>query len=146
MKIVLQRVKHASVTVHGKIVGKIEQGLLVLLGIAHDDNKANADQLIKKIVNLRVFSDSDNKMNHSIVDIRGSFLVISQFTLYANCKKGNRPSYIEAASPKIAEPLYEYFIENLKVLSELPVEQGVFGAKMDVEFINDGPVTIILES
>jgi D-tyrosyl-tRNA(Tyr) deacylase len=146
MKIVLQRVKHASVAVQGQIVGEIEQGLLILLGITHDDNKANADQLVKKIVNLRVFNDSDNKMNLSIADIRGSFLVISQFTLYANCKKGNRPSYIEAAHPEIAKPLYEYFIENLKVLSKLAVEQGVFGAMMDIEFINDGPVTIIINS
>lgn len=146
MKIVLQRVKSASVKTEGNVIGEIDFGFLVLLGIAENDTRENADFLIKKLINLRVFNDEQGKMNLSIREVNGAFLVVSQFTLYANTKRGNRPSYIEAAHPDLAIPLYEYFIENLKIQSCLPVQTGVFGAMMDISLINSGPVTIILES
>lgn len=146
MKLVLQRTSRASVSVDGKIVGQINQGLMVLIGITHSDTKENADALIKKLINLRVFNDEQGKMNLSIQDVQGEFLVISQFTLYGNAKKGNRPSYVDAAPPDVAIPLYEYFIDSLMVESQLKVETGIFGAMMDVELVNSGPVTIILES
>jgi len=146
MKIIIQRVSRASVTVHNKIVGKINHGLMVLLGITHTDTKENADVLIKKLVNLRVFNDEFGKMNLSIQDVKGEFLVVSQFTLYGNAKKGNRPSYVDAAPPDVAIPLYEYFIDSLMLTSQLKVETGIFGAMMDVELVNEGPVTLILES
>ncbi len=146
MRIVLQRVSQASVSVDGKIVGRIGSGLLLLLGVTHSDTKEDADYLIKKVINLRVFNDDVGKMNLSIQDVQGEFLVVSQFTLYGNAKKGNRPSYIEAASPDVAIPLYEYFVENLKVLSALNLETGVFGAMMEVDLVNSGPVTLILDS
>ena len=146
MKLILQRTSRASVSVDGKIVGQINQGLMVLIGITHSDTKENADALIKKLINLRVFNDEQGKMNLSIQDVRGEFLVISQFTLYGNAKKGNRPSYVYAAPPDVAIPLYEYFIDSLMVESQLKVETGIFGAMMDVELVNSGPVTIILES
>ena len=146
MKLILQRTSRASVSVDGKIVGQINQGLMVLIGITHSDTKENADALIKKLINLRVFNDEQGKMNLSIQDVRGEFLVISQFTLYGNSKKGNRPSYVDAAPPDVAIPLYEYFIDSLMVESQLKVETGIFGAMMDVELVNSGPVTIILES
>ena len=146
MKLILQRTSRASVSVDGKIVGQINQGLMVLIGITHSDTKENADALIKKLINLRVFNDEQGKMNLSIQDVRGEFLVISQFTLYGNAKKGNRPSYVDAAPPDVAIPLYEYFIDSLMVESQLKVETGIFGAMMDVELVNSGPVTIILES
>jgi len=146
MKLILQRTSRASVSVDGKIVGQINQGLMVLIGITHTDTKENADALIKKLINLRVFNDEHGKMNLSIQDVQGEFLVISQFTLYGNAKKGNRPSYVDAAPPDLAIPLYEYFVDTLMLESQLKVETGIFGAMMDVELVNSGPVTLILES
>jgi D-tyrosyl-tRNA(Tyr) deacylase len=145
MKIILQRVSSASVSVDGETVGGIQHGLMVLLGITHTDSQSIADALIKKLVNLRVFNDAHGKMNLSILDVAGDFLVVSQFTLYGNTKKGNRPSYVDAAPPEIAIPLYEYFTENLRNISQRKVETGVFGAMMDVELVNSGPVTLLLE-
>jgi D-tyrosyl-tRNA(Tyr) deacylase len=145
MKLVIQRVKNAAVRIEGKVVGEIGVGLLVLLGITQTDTRENADALIRKLINLRVFNDDEGRMNRSILDVRGSFLVVSQFTLYANTKKGNRPSFVDAAHPEHAIPLYEYFVENLKIQSTLQVDTGVFGAMMDVELTNSGPVTIVLE-
>lgn len=144
MKAVIQRVKNAEVKVEGKIVGEIGEGLLILLGVGPDDTEENADTLIKKICNLRIFRDENDKMNLSVKDIDGEILVVSQFTLYADCTKGNRPSFVEAASPEKAEKLYEYFKEKCK-LEVKKVECGVFGADMKVSLLNNGPVTIILE-
>lgn len=146
MRIVLQRVSEASVKIDGSIKSAIDGGLLVLLGIESDDSEVDADWLISKISGLRIFSDSEGKMNLSIQDINGAFLVISQFTLFASSKKGNRPSYIQAARPEQAIPLYEYFVSKLKSESNLTVETGVFGADMKVSLINDGPVTISIDS
>ncbi|TXI92860.1 MAG: D-tyrosyl-tRNA(Tyr) deacylase [Neisseriales bacterium] len=144
MKVVIQRVKSSSVRVADEIVGEINQGLLILLGITHDDTKDQCDWLVNKIINMRIFSDSEDKLNLSVKDIAGSILLISQFTLYAEAEKGNRPSFTSAARPEIAKPLYEYFIDKLKA-NDIPVESGIFGADMQVELINDGPITIILE-
>ena len=144
MKLVMQRVKNAKVDVDGKTVGKIEKGFLVLLGVTHNDTKNEADYLVKKICNLRVFEDENGKMNLSIKDVRGELLIVSQFTLYADCTGGNRPSFINAAKPEIAEPLYEYFCEECEN-NGIHVEKGIFGADMKVSLLNDGPVTIILE-
>lgn len=144
MKVVVQRVKHASVTVEGKTVGKIEKGFLVLLGVSHEDTKENADYLVKKVCNLRVFEDENEKMNLALKDVEGEILVISQFTLYADCSQGNRPSFINAAKPDIAEPLYEYFCQECEK-NNIHVEKGIFGADMKVELLNDGPVTIVIE-
>ncbi len=146
MKIVLQRVSEASVIINHLIHNEINSGLLILLGIEEEDSEKEADYLIQKISTMRIFSDSHEKMNLSIQDIQGEFLVISQFTLLANTKKGNRPSFIKAARPEKAIPLYEYFLENLKKHSNLIVKAGVFGADMKVKLINDGPVTILIES
>jgi len=146
MKIILQRVSSASVSVDGETVGCIQHGLMVLLGITHTDAQSNADALIKKLVNLRVFNDAHGKMNLSILDVHADFLVVSQFTLYGNAKKGNRPSYVDAAPPEIAIPLYEYFIETLRNISQRKVETGVFGAMMEVDLVNSGPVTLVLEN
>ena len=146
MRIVLQRVSEASVTIYGEEKRKINHGLMILLGIEHEDNESDADWLVKKIIGMRIFSDDEDKMNRSIQDVKGEFLVISQFTLHASTKKGNRPSYIKAARPEVAIPLYEYFIEKLKMESQTKVETGEFGADMKVSLINDGPVTIILDS
>lgn len=146
MKIVVQRTKKASVTIDNQVAGSIENGLVVLLGIESIDDKTDADWLIGKLIQLRIFSDEEGKMNHSIKDVNGSFLVISQFTLHASTKKGNRPSYIQAARPEVAIPLHDYFIEQLRISSELIVQTGVFGADMQVELINDGPVTLIIDS
>lgn len=145
MRIVVQRVKKASVTVNGQISGKINQGLLLLVGIHQSDTKKQIDWCCDKISKLRVFNDEDDRMNNSIQDVEGELLVVSQFTLYGNAKKGTRPSFIEAAKPEIAEPLYDYMIEKFKKLNLAKVESGEFGAMMDVELINDGPVTILLE-
>jgi D-tyrosyl-tRNA(Tyr) deacylase len=145
MKLVVQRVKNANVSIENNIVGKINQGFVVLLGVSNEDTKENADYLVKKLLNLRVFSDNDDKMNLSIKDIEGELLIVSQFTLYANCKKGNRPSFIEAAKPEYAKPLYEYFINECRK-ENLNVQTGEFGADMQIELINDGPVTILLEN
>lgn len=144
MKAVIQRVKNAEVKVEEKAVGEIGEGLLILLGVGPDDTEENADTLIKKICNLRIFRDENDKMNLSVKDIDGEILVVSQFTLYADCTKGNRPSFVEAASPEKAEKLYEYFKEKCK-LEVKKVECGVFGADMKVSLLNNGPVTIILE-
>jgi len=146
MRIVIQRVSSASVIIEEKTVGSIEQGLLILLGIENDDSKEDADWLIQKVNSLRIFSDEEGKMNHSIQDIQGSFLVVSQFTLHASTRKGNRPSYIKAARPEQAIPMYNYFIEQLKSIAGLPIETGFFGADMQVSLVNDGPVTIIIDS
>jgi len=146
MRTVIQRVSQASVSVEGKIVGAINQGLLILLGIEEEDNLEDLDWLVKKITQLRIFSDVDDKMNLSVKDVNGGFLVISQFTLHASTKKGNRPSYIRAARPEKAIPLYEAFIEELKKISELQVESGVFGAMMDISLVNEGPVTIFIDT
>jgi D-tyrosyl-tRNA(Tyr) deacylase len=146
MRIILQRVSEASVKIDGNIKGAIEGGLLVLLGIEAADSEIDADWLISKISGLRIFSDSEGKMNLSIKDINGAFLVISQFTLFASTKKGNRPSYIQAARPEQAIPLYEYFVSKLKSETNLIVETGTFGADMKVSLVNDGPVTISIDS
>ena len=144
MKIVLQRVKHAQVNIDNNTAGKINEGLLLFIGIGNNDNESIADRLVKKVCNLRIFEDENQKMNKSIKDIGGELLVVSQFTLYADCKNGNRPSFTNACEPKKANEIYEYFkskcMEEVKI-----VESGVFGADMKIELLNDGPVTIILE-
>jgi D-tyrosyl-tRNA(Tyr) deacylase len=144
MKLVIQRVSEAKVEVDNKIVGEIGKGFLVLFGAGQGDAKEQADFLAEKLCNLRVFEDENNKMNLSIKDIDGELLVVSQFTLYADCKKGNRPSFIDAAKPEEANELYEYFMDRCKKLVK-NVEKGIFGADMKVSLLNDGPVTIILE-
>ena len=146
MKVVLQRVSEAHVKVNSEIVGKINNGLLLLVGIDELDDTTDADWLIKKIIDLRIFSDEEGKMNRSVKDISGEILCISQFTLLADYKKGNRPSYIKAAKPNKAIPLFDYFKTEIKKYSELKVESGIFGADMKVSLLNDGPVTIVLDS
>lgn len=145
MKVVVQRVSEASVKVDGKIVGEINAGFMLLVGIDENDEKTDADWLVQKIVNLRVFGDENDKLNLSIKDISGEILCISQFTLIADYKKGNRPSFIKAAKPDKAIPLFEYFKEELSK-SDLKVESGIFGADMKVSLINHGPVTIVMDS
>lgn len=145
MKIVLQRVKQADVKVDSKTCGEISEGLLLLVGIDEEDENQDADWLANKILNLRIFSDEEGKMNRSILDIYGEILCISQFTLIADYKKGNRPSFIKAAKPEKAIPMLDYFISILKK-SNLKIETGVFGADMKVSLLNDGPVTIVLDS
>ena len=144
MKLVIQRVKHAKVEVENKIVGKIGQGFLVLLGVGPEDTKETADYLVQKLIKLRVFEDENGKMKLAIKDINGELLVISQFTLYADCTGGNRPSFTLAAKPDKANELYEYFISKCEG-ENVKVDHGIFGADMKVELLNDGPVTIILE-
>ena len=144
MKVVIQRVKNASVKVDGKVVGEIEKGFLVLVGIKVGDTKEQADYLVKKVCNLRVFTDENDKMNLSLKDVGGKLLIVSQFTLYANCNDGNRPSFIEAARPEEAIPLYEYFCDECAKRG-FEVQKGIFGADMKVQLLNDGPVTIIIE-
>ena len=144
MKAVVQRVSNANVKVNEEIVGKIENGFVVLLGVQNGDIKENADYLVKKITALRVFSDENDKMNLSLKDVNGSLLVVSQFTLCADCVKGNRPSFSGAADPKLANELYEYFVSECRKL-DFKVETGIFGANMKLKLTNDGPVTIILE-
>ena len=144
MKAVIQRVRNAELKVDGKITGQINQGLLIFLGVGPEDTEKNADELIKKICNLRIFRDEEEKMNLSVKDINGEILVVSQFTLYADCKKGNRPSFVNAAEPKFANNLYEYFINKCKEKVK-NVEKGIFAADMKVSLINEGPVTILLE-
>lgn len=144
MKFLVQRVNKAEVKVNNNKVGSINQGLLVLIGIADDDTKEKADYLINKLINLRVFSDENGKMNLSIQDIDGELMLVSQFTLYADCTKGNRPSFIKAAKPDYANELYEYVIEQCKKNIKI-VKEGVFGADMKISLVNDGPVTIMLE-
>ena len=145
MKFVIQRVGKSSVEVENKVVGKIEKGFLVLIGITHNDTKEIADLMVKKLLNLRVFSDENDKMNLSLKDVNGELLLVSQFTLYADCTKGNRPSFVNAAKPEVANELYEYIITKCNYEIE-KVQKGIFGADMKVELINDGPVTIILDS
>jgi D-aminoacyl-tRNA deacylase len=145
MRAVVQRVTRASVTVDGQTVGEIGNGLVVLLGIAHDDMREDADYLASKIVSLRIFDDSDGKMNLSVKDIEGSLLVVSQFTLYGDVRRGLRPSWSDAAPPEIAEPLYDYFLESSRKLIAR-VAAGSFRKMMQVELVNDGPVTIMLDS
>ena len=144
MKLVVQRVKNAKVEVNNKVMGEIEKGFLVLLGVKEGDTKEQADFLVKKLCNLRVFDDENEKMNLSVKDINGKLLIVSQFTLYANCQKGNRPSFIEAAKPEEANALYEYFMQCCRD-EGIEVESGIFGANMQVSLLNDGPVTILLE-
>ena len=145
MKFVIQRVKHASVTVDSKVIGKINNGFMVLIGVENADTKEIADKMVSKLVNMRIFQDENDKMNLSLSDVNGELLLISQFTLYANCKKGNRPSFTEAGKPDMANEMYEYIISKCKDSIEV-VEKGEFGADMKVELLNDGPVTIILDS
>lgn len=145
MRVVVQRVKHASVTINGSVNGKINNGFLVLLGIQSTDSEQDVDYLVKKVTNLRIFSDENDKMNLSLKDVNGELLIVSQFTLYANCREGNRPSFVEAAKPDIAIPLYEYFVSECKKIIPV-VETGIFGADMKVNLLNDGPVTIIMDS
>lgn len=144
MRLLIQRVKMAEVKVEEKIVGKIDKGFLVLIGITHSDTEKEADYLAKKLVNLRVFEDENGKMNLSVKDIKGKLLLVSQFTLYANCENGNRPSFTDAAKPDMANDLYEYFCKKCSEY-EIEVQKGIFGADMKVKLINDGPVTIMLE-
>ncbi len=144
MKLVVQRVKNAKVDVNEKTVGKIDKGYLVLLGVTHTDNKETVDYLVRKLCNLRVFEDEKGKMNLSIKDINGKLLIVSQFTLYANCSGGNRPSFTDAAKPDYANELYEYFCQKCQS-EDIEVQKGIFGADMKVSLLNDGPVTIILE-
>ncbi|HIW17752.1 MAG TPA: D-tyrosyl-tRNA(Tyr) deacylase [Candidatus Faecalicoccus intestinipullorum] len=145
MKVVIQRVRHASCTIDSQITGSIDQGFCVLVGFTQSDTEAVVDKVVKKIVSLRVFSDEEGKMNRSLLDIGGKILSISQFTLYADCKKGNRPGFTRAARPQQAIPLYEYFNQAI-ASAGIPVETGVFGADMQIELCNDGPVTIVLDS
>ena len=144
MRLLVQRVKNASVKVDDKVVGKIDKGLLVFVGITHTDTKEIADYLVKKVCNLRIFEDENSKMNLSLKDVKGKLLIVSQFTLYANCESGNRPSFTDAAKPDIAKELYEYFCEKCSY-NGIDVKKGIFGADMKVNLLNDGPVTIILE-
>ncbi len=145
MKIVVQRVKNAKVEVEGKVVSKIDKGFLVLLGVTHNDTEEQADYLAKKLCGLRVFTDENDKMNLSLKDVGGELLIVSQFTLYADCSQGNRPSFINAAKPDKAEKLYEYFCNQCNQKYNIKVEKGIFGADMKVTLLNDGPVTIIIE-
>lgn len=146
MRVVIQRVSSASVTVDGVCLSDIQAGFMILLGIETNDDRGDADWLIGKIIGMRVFNDEAGKMNLSIQDIKGSFLIVSQFTLHAQTAKGNRPSFIRAARPEQAIPLYEYFIDQIKQQSGLTVGTGQFGADMQVQLVNDGPVTIIVDS
>ena len=145
MKLVIQRVSQASVSVDGKILGEIQKGFLVLLGVCDTDTEAIADVMIKKMLNLRIFDDAQGKTNLSLADVQGEILMISQFTLYADCRKGNRPSFIKAGKPEHAEALYEYMIAQCKETCP-KVEHGIFGADMKVSLLNDGPFTIVLDS
>ena len=146
MKFVIQRVIESNVKIDNKIVGSINKGFVVLIGIENFDTKEIADKMIEKMINLRIFEDSNNKTNLSLFDVNGEILLISQFTLCADCKKGNRPSFINAGEKNIAKNLYEYIINKCENYKNLRVEKGVFGADMKVSLINDGPFTIILES
>ena len=146
MRIVIQRVSKASVSISGRIISEIETGLLVFLGIENVDNDSDIEYLAQKLVNLRIFNDENGVMNLSVMDVNGEILVVSQFTLHARTRKGNRPSYIDAAKPDISIPIYEKFCKALEVLQKKPVKTGEFGANMQVDMINDGPVTIWIDS
>lgn len=145
MRFVIQRVKHASVTIDGVVNGKINKGFMVLIGVSNDDTKETADKMVKKMLALRIFEDENGKTNLSLDTVGGELLLISQFTLYADCRKGNRPSFVKAGAPDMASDLYDYIIEKCK--ESVPVvEKGIFGADMKVELLNDGPFTILLDS
>lgn len=146
MRVLIQRVKRASVTVDGELVSQIAQGLLVLVGICDEDNHEDIEWLTKKISNIRLFDDENGVMNLSLMDIDGELLAVSQFTLMASTKKGNRPSYIKAAKPDISIPLYESFCNEMEIALNKPIKRGVFGADMKVDLLNDGPVTIFIDS
>ena len=146
MRAVVQRVKEAEVKIDGNTQGKIDKGFLVLLGITHEDTEKDVEWLANKIKGLRVFEDEDGKMNLGLDDIKGEILIVSQFTLYGNCLKGKRPSFVKAARPEIAIPLYEKFIETFKSFDLNKVETGIFGADMKVSLINDGPVTLVIDT
>ncbi|MGB1040961.1 MAG: D-aminoacyl-tRNA deacylase [Flavobacteriales bacterium] len=146
MRVILQRVSEASVTIDHQVYSQIENGLLILLGIEENDSQEDIDWLVKKTVNMRIFGDEEGKMNLSVLDIEGEILVVSQFTLFASTKKGNRPSFIKSAKPDISIPLYEQFIKTLQTQIITKVKTGVFGADMKVSLVNDGPVTIWLDS
>lgn len=146
MRAVIQRVTKASVSVEGKLISKIEGGLLILLGIENEDSKEDIEWLSRKITNLRIFNDTDCVMNTSLVDVNGGAIVVSQFTLHAATKKGNRPSYIKAARPEIAVPLYEKFVRQMEADLGKKIGTGVFGADMQVDLVNDGPVTILIDT
>ena len=145
MRIIVQKVAHSNVVIDNKTNGEIKKGFMVLVGFTHDDTTAIVDKMVDKMINLRIFEDENGKLNLSLKDVNGSILSISQFTLYADCKKGRRPSFIDAAKPDIAIPLYDYFNQKIKE-SDIHVETGIFGADMKVTLLNDGPVTIILDS
>ncbi len=145
MKMVIQRVKESSVTIDGQVHGQIEKGFMVLVGFCEGDNQSVIDKMVEKMIHLRIFEDEQGKMNLSLQDVGGSILSISQFTLYADCRKGRRPSFIDAAKPDIAIPLYDYFNQKINDCG-IHVETGVFGADMKVSLLNDGPVTILLDS
>ena len=145
MRVILQRVLSASVTIDEAIYSQINHGLLILLGVTHNDTKEDIEWLVQKIINLRIFNDETDKMNRSIQDVQGELLVVSQFTLFASTKKGNRPSFIASARPEIAIPLYETFIDEIKKTG-IDTQTGMFGADMQVGLVNDGPVTIIIDS
>ncbi len=146
MRAVIQRVSKASVEVDAKKVGSIEKGLLILLGVTHEDTKEDALWLIRKISRLRIFNDAEGQMNLSLLDIQGEALIVSQFTLFASTKKGNRPSFIQSAKPSQALPLYEFFIKEFEKETNLLIKTGIFGAHMNLEFTNDGPVTLIIDT
>ncbi len=146
MRAVIQRVYRCELLINDTLFSSIDNGLLILLGITHDDGPDDIDYLVKKIVQMRIFSDKDGKMNLSILDTQAQIMVVSQFTLYASTKKGNRPGFTLAAKPEIAIPLYENFISQIKAFSDLEVVTGIFGADMKISFTNDGPVTIIIDS
>lgn len=146
MRVVVQRVSKASVKVENTLVANIDSGMLLLLGIEHEDTKEDANWLCKKIANLRIFNDEHGIMNRSLIEVDGDAIVVSQFTLHASTKKGNRPSYIRAAKPETAIPLYEYFVTSLENEINKPVQTGTFGAMMDVQLTNSGPVTIFIDS
>lgn len=146
MRVILQRCSRAEVRIDGETVGQIGRGFMALVGVTEGDTRAEADILAKKTAQMRVFEDAEGKMNLGLKEVDGAILSISQFTLYADCKKGNRPSFIHAARPETAEPLYDYFNQTLRTVYGLKVETGRFGADMKVDFVNDGPVTIILDS
>ena len=146
MKIVIQRVSKASVTIHQNKVADIQEGLLILLGIANQDTQQDIDWLVRKVSNLRIFNDAQDVMNKSLIDVDGDVLVVSQFTLYASTKKGSRPSYVKAAKPEVAIPLYHQFVSSLETALNKKVQTGEFGADMKVELLNNGPVTIIIDS
>ena len=146
MKLVIQRVTSSSLYIEGSLISQIKKGLVVLIGISKSDSENVIDKLVKKLLNLRVFEDENSKMNYSILDIEGEILLVSQFTLYADTRKGNRPSFINAADPKNAEILYNKFLEKLHIILGDNIKTGRFGANMQIELVNDGPVTIIIEN